>query len=151
MIIAAVHTRWGFRADRGEWDVSRSKWEWEWHSCIQCFLVFCIRVRMSLLLANFFGSFASSQMHCAALFVALRDKLCPFWTMMLIPLYSILFNNSAARVELLVAIPSLPALSPLCLPSPFILSFCTFLLYILAKLFLQWWRVHTMPWHTLEN
>jgi hypothetical protein len=24
-------------------------------------------------------------------------------------------------------------------------------LYILAKLFLQWWRVHTMPWHTLEN
>jgi hypothetical protein len=42
---------------------------------------------MSLLLANFFGSFASSQMHCAALFVALRDKLCPFWTVNLATKY----------------------------------------------------------------
>jgi hypothetical protein len=67
-IIAAVHTRWGFRADRGEWDVSWSKWEWEWHSCIQCLLVFCIRVRMSPLFAKKFGSFASSQMH--------HDPLC---------------------------------------------------------------------------
>jgi hypothetical protein len=69
-------------------------------------------------------------------------------TMMLIPLYSILFNNSAANVELLVAIPSLPALSPLCLPFPFILSFWTFF-YCISQLSFFCNGGESMPWRLL--
>lgn len=166
-----------------------------------------MRVRMTLLYAMFFGLLHQSEnvtpvckffcllhlhrcimTHCAALFVALRDELWPFWTVNLATKYqqqrSILnkacgsmldsefcrvlwqfvrrilcihndantfilnfFNNSAAHVELLVAIPSLPALCPLCLPLPFILSFWTFCCISQPSFFGN--SGESMPWRLL--
>lgn len=70
--------------------MSRSKWEWEWHSCTQCFLVFCIRVRNHSCLQFFLGLLHLHRCimtHCAALFVALRDELWTFWTVNLATKY----------------------------------------------------------------